>query len=132
MSRFKKFVKFVSAQTVGMGLFTWIGIAVESLWERSLTDFFSAAPEIIFWGAAMSLLFIFVGAFICMLLTDLLPPKYFRGSCVVVGFFCLFPFLFTKEVESVFQLIPGILGLILWFYLTNFLRENPQADKPVS
>jgi hypothetical protein len=129
MGRVKKFLLFVFAQTLAMGLFTWVGAASKSLMDKRVADLFSAAPEIMLWGAAVSMPFIFVGAFLCIILAESLQPKYYLASCVGVGFFCLFPFVFTKGIESVIYLIPGSLGLIAWFFLAKLIRVNNKTGE---
>jgi hypothetical protein len=126
-----RFLSFVIAETVAMGLFFWLCAAVESLWRREVGDLFAVSFSLIVMGAAMTLPFIFVGALICTFVSAWLRPIYFRFFCLFIGFFCLFPFVFTKGLDSLL-LIPASLGLVSWLLFSSLLRVRDESHAPIT
>jgi hypothetical protein len=124
----KRFLLFVAAETISMGLFFWLGGAWESLQLRQVGDLFSrGGATLILWGSIMSFPFIFAGALVCALFSIWLRTTYYRLFCLVVGFASVFPLIFFRKIEneSLIFFIPGSLALILWLVLSDLLRVQP-------
>ena len=127
MKRAKRFLTFVALETLLSGLFFWIMAAVVSLLRQETADLFSTAFALVFWASIISLPFIFVGACVCALGSGNIRPPYDRLFYLIVGFFCLFPALFTKGIDSFIMLVQGSLGLLSWYWLSDLLRNESRG-----